>query len=299
MRKAVLYILFLIMTVVACTKLIDIDFPVHKSKPVVNSFIGADSIIQVHVNTSVPVLEPDTIFPEDALVLLYKDNDPWDTLAFKNNRYVSDYAGEEGGKYSLKVLIPGYDTVFSETKVPERPQIYDLSHKHDIIIDQDRIHYSQLKLTIRDNDPEVNYYEFDIIEKYSSEWSAEDTTYGFTWLGNNVDPVLEDEGLLDYNPPTMVFSDRLFNGSDYTMTINYTSPNNDTNIYDVILIFNSVSSDYYYYKRKLAIFTSTLDSDIFFGGPEPVELYSNIKGGYGIFASYSSSEYIINVNEEE
>lgn len=64
MRKAVLYILFLIMTVVACTKLIDIDFPVHKSKPVVNSFIGADSIIQVHVNTSVPVLEPDTIFPK-------------------------------------------------------------------------------------------------------------------------------------------------------------------------------------------------------------------------------------------
>ncbi|MFO7756698.1 MAG: DUF4249 domain-containing protein [Bacteroidales bacterium] len=299
MKRVILYSFIIVMTTLACTKVIDIDFPAHESKPVVNSFIGADSIIQVHVNTSVPVLEPDTIFPDDALVLLYKDNTPRDTLTFQSNRYMSDYTGEIGCEYAVKVLIPGYDTVFSETKVPERPQIYDLSHKHDIIIDQDRIHYSQLKFTIRDSDPEVNYYEFDIIEKYSSEYTPEDTTYGFTWLGNNVDPVLEDEGLLDYNPPTMVFTDRLFNGSDYTMTINYTSPNNHTDSYDVILKFNSVSSDYYYYKRKLAIFTSTLYADVFFGGPEPVELYSNIKGGYGIFASYTSSEYVIHVNEEE
>ncbi len=298
-KQLAAYLCLFIAVSFSCSREIEIDFPVHDSKPVVNSFIGTDSLIKVHVKTSVPVLDPDTVFPDNASVLLFKDGLPVDTLGFSGNRYISAYRGESGGQHKVSVLIPGYDTVSATTTVPQKVKIKNIVHDHDILIDQDRIHYSQLRFTIEDTDPADNYYEFDIIERYSSGWSSENTTNGFTWVDNNVDPVLEDEGLLGCNPPTFVFTDRLFNGSDYTMTVNYTSPNNDTKVYDVILIFNSVSSDYYYYKRKLAIYKGALDSEIFFGGPGPVEMYSNINGGYGIFASYTSERFVINVNEAE
>lgn len=290
-----LTIVSVVIGLASCTKIIELELPAHESKPVVNSLFCADSTFKVYIKKSISIFDTAIIYPDNALVKLYEDDVLSDTLQFADNRYISNITARIGYRYKIVVLLPGFDTVFSIGTIPDRVSIYSISHKESILVDQDRIHYSQLKFSFTDTDPGPNYYELDIIEKYWPYGAESDTIYGFTWVDNNVDPVLEDEGLLDYNPGTYIFTDRLFNESEYTMTVNYTCPNNDTDEYDVILIFNSISENYYKYKRSLAVFNWANDADIFFGAPEPVRLYSNITGGYGVFAGYSSFGYTIKI----
>lgn len=87
----------------------------------------------------------------------------------------------------------------------------------------------------------------------------------------------------------VVFSDKTFNGLSQTFNLNMQTyypyfPFNDSTIFYIKL--HSISKAYYdyaisFYKQKLA------EKDFY---AEPVSVYSNIEGGYGIFAGYSTSE---------
>jgi hypothetical protein len=65
--------------------------------------------------------------------------------------------------------------------------------------------------------------------------------------------------------------------------------------YNLKISFRSVSESYYKYKERQFAYLFSLENDILSGMSEPINLYSNIMGGYGIFAGYSTDEKLITI----
>jgi hypothetical protein len=95
----------------------------------------------------------------------------------------------------------------------------------------------------------------------------------------------------------LLFDDQQFNGGECFLNIFTGVLNNEADEYELIVELNSVSEKYYKYKTQLGLYLRSLDSNIFEGVPDPIELYSNIENGYGIFAAYVTDRVILNIGK--
>ncbi len=266
----------------SCKKVIDIDLPRADSKVVVNSFFTDGSPIKVHLSKSIGVL--DNIIPacDNATIILFINDVKTDTLYPDDGYYYSHILAERGKNYSLIVHVPDMDSVFCEDIIPEKTIIQSSVCTDSVLIDEDGFVINELKLDFQD---------FAGPSFYEVELSPKDTVNNYItglWFKKNSDPVITSTGLLDYNPKTLIFSDKMFEGKHCSVKI-YFAYNWDPN-FKLMLFFRSVSESYYKYKEKQFAYLFSLENDIFSGMSEPINLYSNITGGYGIFACYSSDE---------
>jgi len=266
----------------SCKKVIDIDLPPTDSKVVVNSFFTDGSPIKVHLSKSIAVLE--NAIPEcnDATIVLLKDNVINDTLYLNGGYYYSHILAERGKNYSLIVSVPDMDSVLCEDIIPEKTILQSFICTDSVLTDEDGMIINELKLDFQDF-PGPSFYEVEL--------SAKDTINNYTtglWFKKNSDPIITSTGLLDYNPRTLIFTDKMFDGKHCSVKI-YFAFDWDRD-YKIKIIFRSVSESYYKYKERQFAYLFSLENDIFSGMSEPINLYSNITGGYGIFAGYSSDE---------
>jgi len=99
------------------------------------------------------------------------------------------------------------------------------------------------------------------------------------------DPVLLNEGI-----PIAVFSNEIIQGNSYNITINYTTgsaSSTGTNLFPLILELRSISKNYYQFLKQQYLYERGRYPE--FGSAfTSTNLYSNIIGGYGIFAGFSS-----------
>lgn len=266
----------------SCKKVIDIDLPPTDSKVVVNSFFTEDSQIKIHLSKSIGILE--NIIPEctDAMVFVRGNDILIDTMYLESGYYYSHIKAEKKIKYSLEITIPGMDTVFCEDIIPEKTFLQNCVYTDSVLIDEDGMVINELKLDFLDlagpTFYEVELTAIDIINNY--KWSP--------WFKKNSDPVITSTGLLDYNPRTLIFTDKMFDGKHCSVKIYFATQSYSD--YKLKINFRSVSESYYKYKEKQFAYLFSLENDIFSGMSEPINLYSNITGGYGIFAGYTSDE---------
>ncbi len=293
MRKSYYIWILIVLLFFSCTKEVHIPVPPLDSKPVVNCLFTADSAFVIYVGKSVPVNDNRPRVIEDAGVYLYENNIPFDTLHYAEGLYYSTLVPRAGTEYRVDVEIPGFDTVYAEDIAPESPPPVTGNYRDSVMMDEDGYPVSQLRLTIPDDGSEENYYEIQLWGSYLSPYDSSYQNTGIWFYNENPDPVLENEDLIQYYPSTIVFSDEMFNGKKYTLTLNYQKTfyivgniNMDYN-YVLILCFRTVSKDYYLYKKRLIRHLANQESDIWDGMGNPVQMYSNIHGGYGIFAGYA------------
>ncbi|NMC40585.1 MAG: DUF4249 family protein, partial [Bacteroidales bacterium] len=90
------------------------------------------------------------------------------------------------------------------------------------------------------------------------------------------------------------FTDKMFDGKHCSVKIYFATQAYAD--YNLKITFRSVSESYYKFKERQYAYLFSLKNDIFSGMSDPINLYSNIKGGYGIFAGYSSYEKTIAVS---
>jgi len=280
------YLIFLII-IQACTKIIDIDLPEHEEKIIVNSFFTDGRPVKVHLSKSISVLEDSIPLCENAFIQLLENNTVIDTLNRSGDYYYSDVIPEVAKDYSLNISVPGMDSVICHDVIPEKVSIQSYKLTDSLMVDEDGLPIMQIEFNFTDP-PEINYYEISI-----------EIDRGGLWIQKNTDPVLVSTGLLDYEPRTLIFSDNLFDGTTTSVKVNYSIQVNTGSgpQYDYILFvsFRSISESYYLYRQKQIVYQYSLYSDVFTGASEPVQLYSNINGGYGIFAGYSADNRTIEV----
>jgi hypothetical protein len=202
--------------------------------------------------------------------------------------YYSHIRPDRGNKYSLKISVPDMDSISCEDIIPEKTVIQSCSLKPSVMTDGDGFVINELKLDFQDPSG-PNFYEVKL--------EAEDVNYindmGL-WFMKNSDPVITSTGLLDYNPGTLIFTDKMFDGKLSSVKIYYGLQSGFGDYY-LKITFRSISESYFKYKEKQFPYLFSQQNDIFTGMSEPVQLYSNIPGGYGIFAGYSTDEKVITV----
>lgn len=269
----------------SCKKVIDIELPATDPKIVVNSFFTENSRIKVHLSMSIGILE--NIVPEftDATVIMREKNIIIDTLYFQSGYYYSHILAEANKKYTLEIIVPEMESVFCEDLIPEKILLQSFVCTDSVLIDEDGFIINELKLDFQDL-AGPTFYEVELSAKYIIN------NYGTSiWFMKNSDPIITSTGLLDYNPKTLIFTDKMFDGKHCSVKIYYATQAYAD--YNLKITFRSVSESYYKYKEKQFAYLFSLDSDIFSGMSEPINLFSNITGGYGIFAGYTSEEKVL------
>ena len=285
--RAIFFKLFPIVALLAtaCTKVIEIDLPQHEPKAVVNCFFTTDSLFSLTLDRSYSIF--DTMVPPigNAEVTLWEEGIPIDTFYFSGEYYQSHEYPKQGKNYHIEVNSPHLGSVLADSYIPPSPILKSVSIRDSVYRDTEGYFVSQAKITIDDPGFSDNYYELRMLSKSKVSWSDSAITSVYYDLKN--DPILENEGLLPYYPDSVVFGDALFDGKEQTIRVNYRRGISNREYYELVVILRAVTKEYYQYKKSLILHLAGQESDIWDGSGSPLQMSSNIKGGYGIFTGYS------------
>lgn len=323
MKKYIFFLFSLTFLFSSCEKEIEFTGEIQEPKLVVNSLFVADSALNVDVLLSKFFLDSKTGFDtiKNADVSLYVNGDfnsklsfttikyvynlsnsPYYDYTVEKNTYHTDYKPQPGDSLTIIVKAPGYDEVRTYNMVPQRPEItglrlrvdttdyYEYTTYDDNFQEVTRrnyyidVHYF---VTIKDNPNEKNYYRI-IMRDFN----------GYNCYLRSDDPIFsktDEETLIggfDGSNTFECFSDELFNGE--TRTISFI--NSDALNYGEDLSRKKKTLDIQQISKESYLYILTSDAaqnneyNLF---SEPVLTYSNVQGGYGIFASFTKLKDII------
>jgi hypothetical protein len=225
----------------------------------------------------------------NALVEISDDNNRWFKMEFdfENNIYYilqTQFPILEGKTYYVRASAPEYETVSASCTVP-----YLRETNLELVFEESindyhggefynwPHHHGYLKWNDYPN--EENYYLFyrQDLDWYSSgwdwyndEWIPSDTNYYYSW------PLLSD---INWKP--CVYSDIGQDGKKMSAFMMDYIPE----LFEMTLL----QTDKNCYLHELSLWN--YDSDLQFFMLEPIQLYSNIKNGYGVFGAFVMRDY--------
>lgn len=233
---------------------------------------------------------------------------------YSTANYVSSYIPVTGDKIRIEAEKEGFRGVMAEDVILEKPALKKLVAES---FREDNPYYSTekriYKVTFSD-DPRSNdcylisfsigrptydhEYNQGSVPTFTGEyyWSQEYIDFTsdpvFSDKISILDRVMGNDWLSGYGGRP--FSDELFNGKEYTMTLDSNSgsytywPYEEEQMPDSIRVYlYAISESYYKYLSALASLSDgSLNNDLAdIGLAEPVRVFSNIKGGLGIFGT--------------
>ena len=291
--KKIFILLIIASTFISCEKVIPFEGDVMVSKLVINSIFESDSTFKVHVSSSRSVVDTASFLNiEDAEVKILDNNgNIVDVLNHINNGfYMGQTYPEENKTYNLEVKHPSYSNITSLDSLPAPININSI----DTTTVMDPINGDRIQINLNFDDPSSfqNYY---LLETYAvSEYILVE---GIDTLEHEIDTaqqymILTDVVFQNGGSPWRdqgLFNDLLFNGQN--KVLEFEIPFYDESGYEdgydwsykisgIRIYLHNISKSYYYYRTSLELYQNTS------GNPfaQPVQVYSNIENGFGIFA---------------
>lgn len=268
----------------SCELIVDVDVPFERKEVTVNSMFTPDSLWTVQLNYNRHILDNEP-FEEinNATVIIYDGGQPIDTLInIGSGRYRSDTGKPEFDKlYSIEVIAPGYNTLQSVSYMP-RPAPITGIEMYESGLDYTTV----IKVKLKDDPAEENFYE--LFVENENEWynlleNKVETFYHRFQLTSDDPAIQNDNGSFGNN---IVFKDALFNGKEVELAFKIAA-SGFMNTSSFTITLRTLSEDGYNYRRTASL------HDMTSGDPfaQPINVYNNIKNGFGIFAGYSASIY--------
>ncbi|MGF7140850.1 DUF4249 domain-containing protein [Roseimarinus sediminis] len=274
-----LNILCCILIATSCRETIPETYSDFKSLPVVNAILIEGDTLSINISLADQLGDKSLEYIENASVELFINDQFVEDLSYSDEgNYISTTLIKSGDKYRCEVLVPGYDTVYCEQIVPDKPKIVEIIHINVAGKDEEDISFPAIKLSFENKVLSRSYYEVEIfhLDNYRNEKTKAN-------LKTITDPVLLNEGI-----PLALFSNELIKDSIYTLHLNYwtnTYSGSKTNIYPFVVEFRQVSEDYYRYLKQLYLYENGLWADGILTSMTNNNIYSNVENGYGIFAA--------------
>lgn len=280
----------LISALTSCELILDVEVPDADRKIVVNGLISPGQPVLVHLSKSLSVLENDEfMLLNNAEVRLFQNENPLGQLLPDSGGFyhLPDFKPLVGATYKLSVDYPGMTSVSAEAFIPSLVPI----KSWDSVTVVDEWGSEVINLTIRFDDPEeqvhlyglavsMTYKEFDYnTMKPTGKWI---TQPAFVYAGN--DQFLQDES--HYFGGKLYFDDKIFNGQTKSMKVSlyeYQWMLSDTIKVDIQL--EQVDKSFYKYVVSNEAYQAAHNNPF----AEPVQVFTNINGGFGIFSGYSFS----------
>ncbi len=295
MKKFIFFFIFFVSILNPCQKELEITYPGIDSKLVVNCLFTPDTIFKVRIGKLLSVNDSISSFIiENADCRITENGTFTEKLHYtENGFYVSTLLKPKTGNiYSIIVKHPDFETVTATDTIPQQISASNVYTIYNVLYDPlNESYFHTINIRFKDNVLLRNFYELKLTVRESYDT---DTFITPLLLNKTNDLTLLNTGLIEYEPASIPFSDKLFNGQNYLLSTYYTLPFQSTDgngtvtyhTHDLIVQFNSVSYQYFQYSRKMIMHLRNQNSDIFEGIGDPVQMYSNINNGYGIFASY-------------
>ncbi|MDG1350274.1 MAG: DUF4249 domain-containing protein [Crocinitomicaceae bacterium] len=292
MKKLILFLSvtsFLLFT--NCTKEIEFDAQDIAPRIVVNSLFTNDSLWTANISRSVGVLETTSYTSiEDADVSIFDGNGVQVTAL--TNQGDGLYTSPTGATpqadelYTIEVNAPGYTSVSATNRIPTAVQINSIDTVSSTNSDGENI----LETTINFQDPSANenYYMVEVLVKGTWIDEFEGDTIEFreplqiSCNDINVETINRfNSGGFENTYLYLMLKDENFDGEDYALTfsvINYAELK-DLELFGEIRLVNT-SAAYFNYLKSFNMYQSAS------GNPfaTPVQVYSNVENGMGIFA---------------
>lgn len=298
----------------ACQKE-NVDIPDTGRKIVVNGLISTDSLINVHISRSEYFTDFDTEHHsrdlDSATIRFYNENTCIDSLNhishkvnyqyvyYKSNYWSKSVRPLPGKEYKISVNRPGFPEAIASTTIPRLVKIERL--------DTSRINYYDFgfimncRIEFTDPPSEKNYYLINIIRvqlvPYLRHYMAFDCH----------DPVIEQklgsssgtsgsDNIVRDHIYGYAFTDKLIEGKKYNLNFSFNGSlyhgyhgsiynQNPRTSYIYYFRLISITEEYYKFIQSFQLFNSVRWNPL----AEPVQVYSNINGGYGIFAGAAVS----------
>ncbi len=280
----ILSILLITMLIYSCEKDSRLVTPDYTPRLVIHSYISpSDTILRVHVSTNKNIYGEVNEYPKALPVeVTLTDGDkaikfsPSDTFGFCTVKY-NVFPGHQ---YKLTARCKGYPDISAVCNIP------DLNNNMNIVIDTSTeissYNAQRLKVLLKFEDlpNEKNFYSSAAILIYSyrdNPYYGE--FYGFLYPLNKKNEEIRE---------SVVYSDYLMDGQEFVHSFRGNVENNPTLIPSKVIVnVLEIDNDYYLHETSLKTYKGTEDSLTEFS-----PLYTNVTGGYGIFASYIKYEKI-------
>lgn len=303
----------------SCTGEIDIDVPWEEPEIVVNSLITNDKPCELYLTRTIPITQNDYPIIDFANFVLINnfDGSIYDTLKhFKNSIYKGTKILKQNTTYKLLVRIDNKE-VSAKTYIPSPVPILSAELINPSGYDEYGDPITEINISFQDPPMEDNYYEIFFINYFFSEFSnlyGELSTIVPTESLIYVDPIVQAEGLEDYENSSLLFSDNLVDGQLVKLSFKYAGGVRDgvvSSLIDSSLIeqtknyalLRSVSKEYFNYRKSWIIHRYTqqnkpaalekeplvTDFSRFLFVGDPVAMKSEVNNGLGFFAGYSQN----------
>jgi len=297
--KRILYVAFALSTfsMASCEKDVDLKVPPFQPK------LAIGCITQLHGMHSIGVYKSYTIkakstydssIVSNAVIELYENGQLQGTPLTYNPflmEYPSLLVAKPGAQYRIKVTAPGYIAAEATTTVPDSVLITNVNHRVNARLDPDGNQQDELIVEFTDPITVNDYY---VMKIYNSTQGLIGGLYGYECVNTtdpSVEPVTSDfvDANACYDNLNIFIRDVTFNGSRKQLKL-YASPYllapyidiaGDTTYPHVTL--QHVTESYFKHLKSLHV------ADQNNGDPfsEPVNVFSNITNGYGIFTVFS------------
>jgi len=262
--------------VFSCSKEVEIDWQDDSQKYVIGCLFTSDETIKLYAFTTTPILDDTTFFADGLDVEIYKNETlAWSGSGIGQGEYPIPVYVEAGANFKLILKDKNGFTVSAEDTLPEKVNITDATNLYPVYSDNYGTTYGKITLTFTDEPNKRNYYEIVILSESN----------GIVQTLKVKSPIITYD--VDHNPNplgTLLFTDELFNGEHITLDI-FSDCDNPS------VVLKNVSKNYYEYRKSINIhfYNQNVEREniyeLFKG--DPVELYSNVTNGLGIFAGYT------------
>jgi hypothetical protein len=285
---------------VSCIKEVPISKIPFEKKLVIGCIANPDSSFRVNVRTTQVINDTANAIVDNAIVLLYNNGLLIDSLTHSQNGwYNSNIYPIAGQEYEIRAsnnIAQGY--AIAKALIPQAPVMDNVTFSIGKTFDSQNLPLTTYNFNLNDPIESNDYYELLFGVKGFFEWDPFEA--GIVPLINNLDQSIIADSNLDYNPSSYYFSDALFNGTEKKFVLNISagfttsSTGNYIPIYEHYIIIRKISPSYYNYIRSWTVHRINQNTDfntkerltLLFQG-DPVELYTNVENGYGIFGAYN------------
>lgn len=272
-------------------KILNENLPFEGQKLVVEGFLTPTEPIEISVYQTLPPTGDliDDRYVENATVQLFENAVLVETLTHdEEGIYYSprDFRPQFGKSYHIEVVADNFPKVVSETEIlPDTIPVFSWSFVDSLFVDNNTIE-GRLSFEFQDIMNEANFYNI-LVEGVDINGERNVVAYF-------------KEDFITENPAceyAEFFRDKCFENDwfRYDFTTNTRShgeaPNQQQQYKQLRLTLQIAPESHYNYKRFLSV------ADNNEGNPfaEPVEFYTNIDGGYGVFTTYLERVVIINL----
>jgi hypothetical protein len=291
----------LILLLTSCELLVDVDIPDDNANRVVTNAVQVpDSVWTVRLSRSNNILSPlrDNFFPIDfAEVAIQNPDGTIETLSLVktgSGKFKGKSRPQPGLKYKLTINAKQLEYVESEMTMPALIAIEKIEFDSTQIeprTSNQFFHDAYLPFTLTFSDPpgERNFYKVEVVAyKQVKYGQAGHEVIDTLAAGLNVD--IKNAGIDSEGNVRQSFTDETFEGKTFNASLAtsvWSFPNEKLLYIDVKL--ESLSYEYFTYEQSASLSRDAM------GDPfaQPVQVYSNMSNGFGLFTggSYSVRRY--------